>query len=78
MWCEIVGWVSEKAEVKSQMHTGAPDRASAATIATRVGSARAFSSSAVAFARRASTAIGIPQTPPRCRTGSSLVTIPGW
>ncbi len=55
MWCEIVGCESPKAAVKSQMHAGSFAERSESTICRRVGSARAFSTSASAAARDSGT-----------------------
>src|SRR5438105_11015757 len=64
MWWEMVGWLSSKAAVKSQMQTGRLERLRTPTIWSRVGSASAFSTSTDASTLAGGTVIdGGQQTP---------------
>src|SRR5215472_18583391 len=72
MWCEMVGWVSPRPAVKSQMQIGPSALISEAIIRRRVGSASAFMSSARRPAQRRSTAGRAQHTPRSLITGSSL------
>src|SRR6202165_3691141 len=75
MWCEMVGWVSSRPAVKSQMEMGASAFHSDAIMVSRVGSASAFIRSEVWFAHLALT-LGSSQHAPRSRsTGSSLIAM---
>src|ERR1700682_546856 len=75
MWCEIVGWVSSRPAVKSQMQIGASAFHSDAIMVRRVGSASAFIRSEVWFAQLALT-LGSSQQAPRSRsTGGSLIAM---
>src|SRR3989442_12655131 len=69
MWWEMVGWLSSKAAVKSQMQTGRVERLSTPTICSRVGSARAFSTSTDASTLAGGTVIEGGQQTPLTRSG---------
>src|ERR1700682_4940809 len=71
----MVGWVSSRPAVKSQMQIGASALHSDAIIVSRVGSDSAFMRSEVRFAQVALT-FGSSQHAPRSRsTGSSLIAM---
>src|SRR5438067_13665416 len=63
MWCEIVGCVKPRPAVKLQMQMGAAAFQSEATIVRRVGSLRAFISSALLSAQAKLTRGRSQQTP---------------
>src|ERR1700693_151351 len=65
MWCEMVGWLSPRPAVESQMQIGASAFHSDASMVRRVGSASVFISSEVSFAQRSFTT-GSSQHAPRC------------
>src|SRR5947208_13840476 len=69
MWCEMVGWLSSKAAVKSQIQTGRVERLRTATICSRVGSASAFSTSTDASTFAGGTMIEGGQQTPLTRAG---------
>src|SRR5881392_3053921 len=65
----MVGWLSSKAAVKSQMQTGRVERLSTPTICSRVGSASAFSTSTDASTLAGGTVIEGGQQTPFTRSG---------
>src|SRR5438093_11176881 len=69
MWWEMVGWLSSKAAVKSQMQTGRVQRMRTATICSPVGSASAFSTSTDASTLAGGTVIEGGQQTPFTRSG---------
>src|SRR2546428_14195223 len=75
MWWEMVGWLSSKAAVKSQMQTGRVERLRTATICSRVGSASAFSTSTDASTFAGGTVIEGGEQTPLTRSGRGAVII---
>src|SRR5207249_9886426 len=69
MWWEVVGLLSSKAAVKSQMQPGRVERWSTPTICSRVGSARAFSTPTDASTLAGGTVIEGGQQTPLTRSG---------
>src|SRR5260370_14012963 len=73
MWWEMVGWVSPRPAVKSQMQIGASAFHREASIVRRVGSARAFMKSDVSFAQLSLTTGNAQHAPRSLATLSSLI-----
>src|ERR1700682_3748705 len=76
MWWEIVGWLSPRPAVKSQMQIGSFAFHSDASMVSRVGSASDFISWEVAFAQSSLTTGSAQHSPRSRRTGSSFNATP--